>query len=121
VSGENGQHERGGRSPDHARAHQRGGKKAPDQSRDLREELAADERVPAERGEDREEERRLFYVAITRARKKLFLSYTQLRTIYGAQKVNTPSNFISDIGDEHITSKGDIEEPRGIKAIFIDF
>lgn len=68
-----------------------------------------------------EEERRLFYVAITRARKKLFLSYTQLRTIYGAQKVNTPSNFISDIGDEHITSKGDIEEPRGIKAIFIDF
>jgi DNA helicase-2/ATP-dependent DNA helicase PcrA len=68
-----------------------------------------------------EEERRLFYVAITRARKKLFLSYTQLRTIYGAQKVNTPSNFISDIGDEHITSKGDTEEPRGIKAIFIDF
>ena len=68
-----------------------------------------------------EEERRLFYVAITRARKKLFLSYTQLRTIYGAQKVNTPSNFISDIGDEHITSKGDVEEPRGIKAIFIDF
>jgi hypothetical protein len=49
------------------------------------------------------------------------LSYAQLRTIYGAQKVNTPSNFISDIGDEHITSIGDIEAPRGIKAIFIDF
>ncbi|MDQ5893049.1 MAG: ATP-dependent helicase UvrD/PcrA [Patescibacteria group bacterium] len=68
-----------------------------------------------------EEERRLFYVAITRARKKVFLSYAQLRTIYGAQKVNTPSNFISDIGDEHIESKGDEEAPRGVKAIFIDF
>lgn len=68
-----------------------------------------------------EEERRLFYVAITRARKKVFLSYAQLRTIYGAQKVNTPSNFISDIGDEHIETTGDTEEPRGIKAIFIDF
>lgn len=70
---------------------------------------------------DTEEERRLFYVAITRARKKVFLSYAQLRTIYGAQKVNSPSNFISDIGDEHITSIGDTEAPRGIKAIFIDF
>lgn len=68
-----------------------------------------------------EEERRLFYVALTRARKKLFLSYAQLRTIYGAQKVNTPSSFISDIGDEHIHSIGDTEAPRGIKAIFIDF
>jgi DNA helicase-2/ATP-dependent DNA helicase PcrA len=68
-----------------------------------------------------EEERRLFYVALTRARKKVFLSYAQLRTIYGAQKVNTPSNFISDIGDEHMTSIGDVEAPRGIKAIFIDF
>ncbi len=68
-----------------------------------------------------EEERRLFYVAITRARKKVFLSYAQIRTIYGAQKVNSPSHFISDIGDEHIESKGDGEAPRGVKAIFIDF
>jgi DNA helicase-2/ATP-dependent DNA helicase PcrA len=77
-----------------------------------------------------EEERRLFYVALTRARKKVFLSYAQLRTIFGAQKVNTPSEFIDDIGDEHIESRGDTsdgsadgvdEEPRGLKAIFIDF
>ena len=78
-----------------------------------------------------EEERRLFYVAITRARKKVFISYAQLRTIYGAQKVNTPSEFIADIGDEHVESRGDErdssendgidDKPRGIKAIFIDF
>ncbi|OHA58879.1 MAG: hypothetical protein A2571_00660 [Candidatus Vogelbacteria bacterium RIFOXYD1_FULL_44_32] len=51
---------------------------------------------------DEEEERRLFYVAITRARKKLFLSYAQLRTIFGSQQVNTPSEFILDIPDELI-------------------
>ena len=49
---------------------------------------------------DEEEERRLFYVALTRARKKLFLSYAQLRTIFGSQQVNTPSEFILDIPAE---------------------
>ncbi len=47
--------------------------------------------------EEREEERRLFYVALTRARKKVFLSFAQLRTIFGRQQVNMPSEFISDI------------------------
>lgn len=51
---------------------------------------------------DEEEERRLFYVAITRARQKLFLSYAQLRTIFGSQQVNTPSEFILDIPGELI-------------------
>ncbi|MDB5259588.1 MAG: ATP-dependent helicase PcrA, helicase / ATP-dependent helicase PcrA [Candidatus Taylorbacteria bacterium] len=69
---------------------------------------------------EEEEERRLFYVAITRARKKVFLSHAQLRTIYGSQKVNTPSEFISDIGNEHIEEEV-VEVARGVKAIFIDF
>jgi DNA helicase II / ATP-dependent DNA helicase PcrA len=67
-----------------------------------------------------EEERRLFYVAITRARKKLFLSYAQIRTIYGSQKVNSPSEFIADI-DDSLLEKESYEEPTGVKAIFIDF
>lgn len=67
-----------------------------------------------------EEERRLFYVALTRARKKIFLSYAQLRTIYGSQKVNTMSEFITDIDEAHI-EKEEESEARGIKAIFIDF
>jgi DNA helicase II / ATP-dependent DNA helicase PcrA len=52
--------------------------------------------------EDKEEERRLFYVAITRAREKLYISYSTLRTIYGMKQVNTPSEFIYDI-PEHLT------------------
>jgi DNA helicase-2/ATP-dependent DNA helicase PcrA len=47
--------------------------------------------------EEQEEERRLFYVALTRARKKVFLSYAQVRTVFGRQQVNMPSEFISDI------------------------
>jgi DNA helicase-2/ATP-dependent DNA helicase PcrA len=49
---------------------------------------------------DLEEERRLFYVALTRARKKLFLTYAQTRTIFGSRQVNMPSEFIFDISDE---------------------
>jgi len=54
------------------------------------------------KNEDDEEERRLFYVALTRARKKLFLSYAQMRTIFGSKQVNIPSEFIFDIPEEII-------------------
>jgi DNA helicase-2/ATP-dependent DNA helicase PcrA len=50
--------------------------------------------------EDQEEERRLFYVALTRARKVLHLSFAMMRTIYGDQKFNMPSEFLSDIPEE---------------------
>lgn len=49
------------------------------------------------KNEDDEEERRLFYVALTRAKKKLFLSYSQMRTLFGNKQVNVPSEFIYDI------------------------
>ncbi len=52
--------------------------------------------------EDSEEERRLFYVAVTRAKKKLFLSYASVRTIFGQRQVNAPSEFLSDIDDAHL-------------------
>jgi DNA helicase II / ATP-dependent DNA helicase PcrA len=52
--------------------------------------------------EEAEEERRLFYVAITRAKKKLFLSYAQTRTIFGSRGVNIPSEFVLEIPDEYL-------------------
>lgn len=50
-----------------------------------------------------EEERRLFYVALTRARKNIFLSYARTRTVFGDKKINKPSRFITDIKDKIIT------------------
>ncbi|MEK7531846.1 MAG: ATP-dependent helicase, partial [Patescibacteria group bacterium] len=50
--------------------------------------------------EEDEEERRLFYVALTRARKKLFLSYTASRNVFGEKRWNFPSQFIGDISPD---------------------
>jgi DNA helicase-2/ATP-dependent DNA helicase PcrA len=52
---------------------------------------------------EREEERRLFYVALTRAATKVFLSYASFRTIFGNRQINAPSEFLSDI-DETLIS-----------------
>ncbi|HCM68729.1 MAG TPA: hypothetical protein DIS62_07140 [Candidatus Kerfeldbacteria bacterium] len=46
---------------------------------------------------EREEERRLFYVALTRAANKVFLTYASFRTIFGSRTVNIPSEFLNDI------------------------
>lgn len=48
-----------------------------------------------------EEERRLAYVGITRARRKLFLTYTTRRLYFGQSTSNPPSRFLYDI-PEHI-------------------
>lgn len=54
---------------------------------------------------DDEEERRLFYVAVTRARHKLFLSYAQTRLVFGQRRVNMPSEFIFDIDEDLIETE----------------
>jgi DNA helicase-2/ATP-dependent DNA helicase PcrA len=46
-----------------------------------------------------EEERRLAYVAITRARERLYLVYAFRRALYGGSMVNVPSRFLADIPD----------------------
>jgi ATP-dependent DNA helicase UvrD/PcrA len=44
-----------------------------------------------------EEERRLFYVGITRAMRGLYLVFAFRRTLFGAQQVNAPSRFLLDV------------------------
>ncbi|MCW9054950.1 MAG: UvrD-helicase domain-containing protein [Candidatus Pacebacteria bacterium] len=63
---------------------------------------------PQEREDDRdsEEERRLFYVALTRARTKVFLTFAHMRMIFGSKEAHLPSEFISDIPEEYCEVEG---------------
>ncbi len=59
---------------------------------------------------DEEEERRLFYVAVTRAKAHLFLTLARIRRIYGTDYVSEPSSFLRDIDEELVTvDEGDGE------------
>ena len=49
-----------------------------------------------------EEERRLCYVGLTRARRKLYLTYAETRRIYGKETNNRPSRFLKEIPAEHL-------------------
>ncbi|WP_025040409.1 UvrD-helicase domain-containing protein [Nitrosospira briensis] len=46
-----------------------------------------------------EEERRLMYVALTRARRRLYLSFAQSRMLHGQTRYNVPSRFLQEIPD----------------------
>lgn len=59
---------------------------------------------------DEEEERRLMYVALTRARKKLYLSYAMMRVVFGNSSVTTASEFLYDIPEDLIEKKENAEE-----------
>jgi DNA helicase-2/ATP-dependent DNA helicase PcrA len=67
--------------------------------------------------ESREEERRLMYVAITRAQKKIFLSYAAYRTMFGSKNATLPSQFLSDIGEGLLV----LEAPERLgRTIYLD-
>jgi len=54
-----------------------------------------------------EEERRLCYVGITRAKQRVYLVYAFRRSLMGSQMVTTPSRFLKDI-PQHLINKGDL-------------
>src|SRR5690606_1010354 len=53
-----------------------------------------------------EEERRLAYVGITRARENLYLTHAKSRRIYGQEEYRPPSRFLGEIPAELVTSGG---------------
>lgn len=73
--------------------------------------------------EDQEEERRLFYVAITRAKKQLYVSYAMTRMIYGEQTFNMPSEFLEDIPSEIIETieNNGLGGQSPIKTVYLDW
>lgn len=80
--------------------------------------LFPSERDKGATGADAEEERRLMYVAVTRARQKLYLTYASMRTIYGMRDIRMPSEFVLDIPEELIereTRKGE----AGFTTVFL--
>ena len=52
--------------------------------------------------EELEEERRLFYVAVTRAKQKLCISYANSRYRFGQLQQNEPSRFLDEIEEDHL-------------------
>lgn len=63
-----------------------------------------------ESNDELEEERRLCYVAITRAKKELYLINARSRILYGKVSSNVPSRFINEISDEYIETIGKKED-----------
>lgn len=61
-----------------------------------------------------EEERRLCYVGITRAKERLYLTNTKRRMLYGKENMNIPSRFISEIDEKLIEKIGPKEENKVI-------
>ena len=56
--------------------------------------------------EEMEEERRLCYVAITRAKKNLTISYAKQRMLYGRSNASLPSRFLREIPEDTVVKKG---------------
>ncbi len=63
-------------------------------------------RGPQAEQRDVEEERRLAYVAITRARTRLYLTYAEKRRTWGSSQAAAPSRFLKEIPKEHLKSLG---------------
>ncbi len=67
-----------------------------------------------------QEERRLAYVGITRAKRKLTISYAELRRLYGKEERHIPSRFIAELPEENIREirlRGNINRAANFGAV----
>jgi len=68
--------------------------------------------------EELEEERRLCYVAMTRAKEKLTLTNARSRTLFGRTTPNAPSRFLEEIPEEHSDWQGRSQPTYGVEREF---
>ena len=69
--------------------------------------------------EEMEEERRLCYVAITRAKKSLTISHARQRMLYGRTSAALPSRFLKEIPEECVVRRGGfraVQQPAAVSA-----
>lgn len=59
-----------------------------------------------------EEERRLAYVGMTRARERLYLTHARSRRVWGQEQHHSPSRFIDEIPDKYIKKESSMQRPR---------
>jgi len=62
--------------------------------------------------EEMEEERRLCYVAITRAKENLTITYAKQRMLYGRTNASLPSRFLREIPEDTVVKKGSYYKPQ---------
>ena len=67
--------------------------------------------------EEMEEERRLCYVAITRAKRKLTVTYAKQRMIYGRTSASLPSRFLREFPADSIEKKGGFVSARSYERL----
>jgi DNA helicase-2/ATP-dependent DNA helicase PcrA len=72
----------------------------------MEEEIFPYSRVSHEEPEEVDEERRLAYVAITRARERLYIIHAGTRTLFGKTRYSSPSRFLRDLPEEAVHREG---------------
>lgn len=80
----------------------------------LEENLFPSSRAAEENGDPTaiEEERRLCYVGMTRAEKKLFLTYARTRKVWGSEQMNPPSRFLKELPKEGVVHQTSVQRPK---------
>ncbi len=63
-----------------------------------------------------EEERRLCYVGMTRAKERLYLTNASMRRLHGAVRYNPPSRFLAEIPAEHVEGRVEPASARALPA-----
>jgi DNA helicase-2/ATP-dependent DNA helicase PcrA len=70
-----------------------------------------------------EEERRLCYVGMTRARQRLYLTWAEVRRLYGQEHTTRPSRFLGEIPREHLEEvrlRGTVSQPYYARRAVVD-
>jgi DNA helicase-2/ATP-dependent DNA helicase PcrA len=65
-----------------------------------------------------EEERRLAYVAITRARRRCVISNSMMRIVFGSRAYNSPSRFITEIDNRYLDFQGGVPRTNNVSRSY---